>query len=91
MVFNSNPKRFSEKSLKGVTKVYYKNLTNVLNTIETTNMFLNTSQFINLLNQAEDLLGKLQKSDPGGSYVDLENEYNSYKEQYMKWQAGMGS
>lgn len=89
MVFKSKPEGFSKNSLKGVTKVYYKNLCNVLFLLGTTNMFLNTPQFINLLNQAEDLLGKLQKSDPSISYPELENEYNSYKEQFMKWQAGL--
>jgi hypothetical protein len=87
MVFNSKPKSASKNSPKGVTKVYYKNLCNILSLIGTTNMFLHTTQFVNLLNQAEDLLGKLKKSDPSGNYPDLENEYNTYKERFMKWQA----
>ena len=91
MVFNSKPKNLSKNSPKGVTKVYYKNLCNVLKSMGDVNMFLNTIQFINLLNQAEDLLEKLQKSDRKGNYSDLENEFNSYKEQFMKWQAGLGN
>lgn len=91
MVFNGKPKIISKKSIKGVTKVYYKNLCVVLNNIGSVNMFLNTIQYVNLLNQAEDLLEKLQKSDPSGAYSELENEYNFYKEQFMKWQAGLSS
>lgn len=89
MVFNSKPLHISTARLKGITKVYYKNLASVLSCLDGTNMFLNTNQFINLLTQSEDLLAKLKKSDNQGNYTHLENEVNAYKEQFMKWQASL--
>ncbi len=89
MVFNSKPIHVSTSHLKGITKVYYKNLNNVLFSLDNTNMFLNTHQFVNFLTQAEDLLIKLKKSDEQGNYTEMENEVNAYKEQFMKWQASL--
>ncbi|MBN8694838.1 MAG: hypothetical protein J0L69_16710 [Bacteroidetes bacterium] len=89
MVFNSKPLHISSVRLKGITKVYYKNLNNVLSCLDSTNMFLNTHQFVNFLTQAEDLLTKLKKSDEQGNYTDMENELNAHKEQFMKWQASL--
>jgi hypothetical protein len=89
MEFNSSLKNRSDKPLKGITKVYCKNLCNILSLLNNTSMFFNTSQFISLLHQAEDLLGKLKKSDVNGNFSGLENEFNSYKEQFMKWQASL--
>lgn len=89
MVFNSKPLHSSVVRLKGISKVYYRNLRNVLSYLDGTNMFLNSTQFVNLLTQAEDLLVKLKKSDEHGNYSDLENEVNAHKEQFMKWQASL--
>lgn len=89
MVFNSKPEHTSQERLKGITKVYHKNLCNVLSCLDNTNMFLKTHQFVNFLTQAEDLLTKLKKSDEQGNYTDMENEVSAYREQFMKWQASL--
>lgn len=68
----------------GAAKVYRKNLTRILESLSRTNHIIQKTQFQNYLIQAEDCLVKLRKAEADTYTFDLENEYNYYKELYLK-------
>ena len=76
-VFNPLPK-------SGTAKLYLKNLVKALEELKDDNLLIKNSQFQNLLTQAYVCLLKLKKADPDFNVLELENEYNYYKEQFLK-------
>ncbi|MBP7808823.1 MAG: hypothetical protein KA163_05990 [Bacteroidia bacterium] len=68
----------------GAAKVYRKNLLRTLDSLKHTNHIIQKSQFQNYLVQAEDCLVKLKKAEGDTYAFDLENEYNYYKELFLK-------
>lgn len=80
----STKKELSPVVKSGAAKVYRKNLQRILDSLGQTNHIIQKIQFQNYLLQAEDCLVKLKKAE-GETYVfDLENEYNYYKEVFLK-------
>jgi len=68
----------------GAAKVYRKNLARILDAFGKTNPLIQKSQFQNYIILAEECLANLKKAEASTYTDDLENEYNYYKELYLK-------
>lgn len=68
----------------GAAKVYYKNLQQLFEKLQSTNPALNKIYFCNYLLQAKDVLSKLQKSEPLFDCTQLIEEYNTYESAFLK-------
>jgi hypothetical protein len=68
----------------GTAKVYRKNLRRTLDSLSQINPIIHKIQFQNYLIQAEDSLVKLRKAEADTYTFGLENEYNYYKELFLK-------
>lgn len=80
----STKKELSPVIKAGAAKVYRKNLLRTLDSLSKTNHIIQKIQFQNYLIQAEDCLVKLKKAEAETYTFDLENEYNYYKELFLK-------
>ncbi len=80
----SAKKELSPVIKAGAAKVYRKNLLRTLDSLSKTNHIIQKIQFQNYLIQAEDCLVKLKKAEAETYTFDLENEYNYYKELFLK-------
>lgn len=77
-------KELSPVIKSGAAKVYRKNLQRILDSLSQTNHIIQKVQFQNYLLQAEDCLVKLKKAEGETYAFDLENDYNYYKELFLK-------
>lgn len=68
----------------GAAKVYRKNLLRILDSLSDTSHIFQKTQFRNYLLQAEDCLIKLKKAEGETYTFELENEYNYYKELFLR-------
>jgi hypothetical protein len=80
----SAKKELSPVIKAGAAKVYRKNLLRTLDSLSKTNHIIQKIQFQNYLIQAEDCLLKLKKAEGNTYTFELENEYNYYKELFLR-------
>ncbi|MBK7668406.1 MAG: hypothetical protein IPJ32_14360 [Sphingobacteriaceae bacterium] len=80
----SAKKELSPVIKAGAAKVYRKNLQRILDSLSQTNHIIQKTQFQNYLIQGEDCLVKLKKAESDAYNFDLENEYNYYKELFLR-------
>lgn len=79
---------FNEGPKSGAAKVYHKNLIKVLENLKESDYVIQTAQVKDLLIQANYCLLKLKKADAEFDLTMLENEYNYYREQFLRQTLG---